>query len=153
MSEQRIAQNSKSALLAYLKATFLESEKIVFTLFDVLGIALFLAPGLAESLGDRSLVWLVGGGTFLLSFMVANYVSYRNLLGRVQRDCPFAIRLFGQTLGDNFPDSQRWCLIHPGTSDEFAFFPLAFEIANRSNMTLSDIVVFIRVRLVARLTG
>jgi hypothetical protein len=146
MSDQKMAQNFKPAVLAYLKATFLESEKIVFTLFDVLGIALFLAPGLAAKLlDDRSLVQLVGGGIFLLSFIVANYVSYKNLLGQVQRDCPFAIRLFAQTLGDNFPDSQRWCLIHPGTSDEFAFFPLAFEIANRSHMTLSDIVVFIRV--------
>lgn len=119
---------------------------MVFSLFDILGIMLFFSPSLAnEFTNNSSLIQIIGGGIFLTSFIIANYLSYQSLLEKVEKHSPFVIRLFGQPIGDGFPETVHWCLIHPGTHDELAFFPLSFEIVNKGNSTLDDVVVAITV--------
>jgi len=66
--------------LAYLKAVFGETWKKVLTLFDILGIALFFYPTLAESLiSNESLVRTIGGLIFFISFLLANFSLYSEL--------------------------------------------------------------------------
>jgi len=69
--------DSFNRFLAYLKAVFIESQRWVFTFFDILGIALFLFPHLAQNLvRDASPARGIGAATFLLSFLLANFSLY-----------------------------------------------------------------------------
>lgn len=68
-------------LIAYLKAVFVETWNIVFTLFDVLGIVLFFFPTLANSLvSNEALVRTIGGLIFFSSFLLANFTLYIKLV-------------------------------------------------------------------------
>ena len=77
---------------AYLNAVFVESQRRLFTAFDVVGIVLFLFPHLAERLTkDVSLVRITGAIIFLVSFVLANFTLYRktareNSLVKLQPD-------------------------------------------------------------------
>ena len=65
---------------AYLKAVFAESQRLVFTAFDVIGIVLFVFPHLAEGLvKDESLTRAIGGFIFFMSFLAANFMLYRRM--------------------------------------------------------------------------
>lgn len=91
-----------SAICAYLKAVLVESKQRIFTLFEILGIALFFLPRLAKTIGsDELLARVLGGGIFLISFMIANFLAYRDLL-RQSRKKPADIRLKLQSV------SFRW---------------------------------------------
>jgi hypothetical protein len=69
-----------SDFFAYLKEVFVESQRLVFTAFDVLGIGLLFYPYLAESLTDNLMyVRIIGGGIFLVSFLLANFTLYRRM--------------------------------------------------------------------------
>ena len=57
-------------LLSYVKAAFVESHQVIFTLFDVLGIILFLVPQLAEYFGRNELDARVLGGILFFLFFV-----------------------------------------------------------------------------------
>jgi HEAT repeat protein len=66
---------------AYLKAVLVESKQWVFTLFEIVGIALFFFPSLARVIAsDELLARVLGAGIFLISFMIANFLAYRDLL-------------------------------------------------------------------------
>jgi hypothetical protein len=67
-------------LLAYLKAVFVETWQKLFTLFDILGIVLLIYPELAKGLANNeSLIRIIGGCIFFLSFLLANFSLYRKL--------------------------------------------------------------------------
>ena len=75
-----------SAICAYLKAVLVESKQWIFTLFDFLGITLILFPSLAKTIGsDELLARVLGGGILLLSFTIANFLAYRDLLGQSRK--------------------------------------------------------------------
>ena len=66
-------------LFGYFKEVFIEGRQTVFTIFDALGIILFLFPTLAQSLvSNVSLTRIVGGLIFFASFLWANYTLYIN---------------------------------------------------------------------------
>ena len=67
--------------VAYLKAVFAEGKQWVFTLFDILGIILFLSPSLALQLvNDVQFARTLGATIFFISFIFGNFVAYRKLL-------------------------------------------------------------------------
>lgn len=67
-------------LAKYLKEIFGESQRIIFTVFDVIGIILFFFPHLAQGLvGDETLAKSIGGLIFFVSFLLANFNLYRKL--------------------------------------------------------------------------
>jgi hypothetical protein len=67
-------------LAKYLKEVFGESQRIVFTVFDVIGIVLFFFPHLAQGLvDDEALARSIGGLIFFISFLLANFNLYRKL--------------------------------------------------------------------------
>jgi hypothetical protein len=66
--------------LAYLKAVFGETWRMVCTLFDILGIALLFYPKLAENLvSNELLIRTIGGLIFFISFLLANFSLYREM--------------------------------------------------------------------------
>lgn len=67
-------------LIKYIKAIFAETRNLIFNFFDILGIALFFCPTLAASLvDDESLVRVIGGIIFFVSFLLANFLLYKKL--------------------------------------------------------------------------
>ena len=91
-------------LFAYLKAVFVETSRGVFTVFDVLGIALFLYPELASFLtNDESRVRIFGGLMFLCSFILANFLVYRQLASQIAYRADIRLDVayhnFGHSLG------------------------------------------------------
>jgi len=83
----------KSDCGAYLKAVLVESKRWIFTLFEFLGIVLFLLPNLAKTIGSDELpARVLGAAIFLMSFMMANLSVYRDLL-RQSRKRPADINL------------------------------------------------------------
>jgi hypothetical protein len=70
---------------AFLKAVFLESwPKIVFLVFDIIGIVVFFLPNLS-SWCEMQAAWarVIGAGIFFLSFLLANFLVYRELAGQL----------------------------------------------------------------------
>lgn len=66
--------------LAYAKAVFIDGTQKFLTLFDIVGISVFLSPSLASRLQtDAQLVRAVGASVLLLSFALANFSLYRRL--------------------------------------------------------------------------
>lgn len=64
----------------YLRDVFIEGQIAVFTFFDLVGIILFFFPSLAQSLiDDVSVIRLVGGIIFFVSFLWANFNLYKKL--------------------------------------------------------------------------
>ena len=62
----------------YLKAVFAESQRLIFTAFDIVGIVLFFFPHLAEGLvRNETLARAIGGAIFFVSFLLANFLLYR----------------------------------------------------------------------------
>jgi len=71
-------------LAKYLKEIFGESQRVVFTVFDVVGIVLFFFPHLAQGLvDDETLARNIGGAIFFVSFLLANFNLYRKLSSEV----------------------------------------------------------------------
>lgn len=69
-----------SDLLAYLRAIFLGTRQIGFTIFEVLVVVLFLCPKLAGIFtSDESLARTVAGLIFFISFLLANFTLYIKL--------------------------------------------------------------------------
>jgi hypothetical protein len=67
-------------LAKYLKEIFGESQRIVFTVFDIIGIILFFFPHLAQGLvDDEALARNIGGLIFFVSFLSANFNLFRKL--------------------------------------------------------------------------
>jgi hypothetical protein len=67
---------------AYLKAVFTDGIQKLFTLFDALGVLIFLSPSLSEWVSvNGSIARTVGGIVVLASFLVANFSLYRKLAG------------------------------------------------------------------------
>lgn len=65
----------------YLKAVFAESQRLVFTVFDIVGIVLFFFPYLAEGLvKDEGLARIIGGFIFFTAFLLANFTLYRRTM-------------------------------------------------------------------------
>jgi hypothetical protein len=71
------ASDFLSDLVAYLRAVFAEGWAWVSLLFDVLGIVAWFRPGLGGLVEARRVVKAIGGGIFLLSFVLANFFAYR----------------------------------------------------------------------------
>jgi hypothetical protein len=57
----------------------------VSLLFDVLGIVAWFRPGLGGLVEARGVVRAIGGGVFLLSFVLANFFAYRKQRLRVRK--------------------------------------------------------------------
>lgn len=66
-----------SDLGAYLLAVFIQGWAWVSSLFEVLGIVALLRPGLWGVIEARGVVQPLGGAIFLLSFLLANFFTYR----------------------------------------------------------------------------
>ncbi len=67
-------------LLGYIKAVFFESWQKVFSIFDLLGVLIFLYPNLTNKLTvDEITIRSIGGVIIFVSFVLANYVVYLNL--------------------------------------------------------------------------
>lgn len=82
-----------SELISYLKDILVGGIKWVFDLFAVLGIVLFFLPELADNPEiNELLIRFIGGGIFLLSFLIANFFAYRTLLRQRQKK-PAAIKI------------------------------------------------------------
>ncbi len=80
----------------YFQAVFLDGSQRLLTVFDVIGFAIFIFPeitGFFEM--DRISRYAVGGGIFLISFIIANFNLYRNT--RTHQD--FTIEKIGTTSG------------------------------------------------------
>jgi hypothetical protein len=68
------------SFLKYLKEIFGESQRYIFTVFDVVGIILLFFPRLAQGLiDDEVLARTIGGLIFFASFSLANFNLYRKL--------------------------------------------------------------------------
>ncbi len=66
---------------SYLRAVFFESQRWVFTAFDLIGIVLFFFPNLTEYLGQNvAIARQIGLIIFVLSFIAANFALYRKLI-------------------------------------------------------------------------
>ena len=92
-----------SDLLAYLKAVFVETWQIVFTLFDILGIALFLYPKLASGLvNDESLIRIVGGLIFFASCIWANFSLYRKLTDVIADHADIRLKVLEQGFSSSY---------------------------------------------------
>jgi len=75
-----------SDMVAYAGATFWGGKKWLLDLFGILGIILYFSPRLAAHLELSELLrQFIGGGVFLLSFVGANFVSYRELRRKVEK--------------------------------------------------------------------
>lgn len=93
--------------LAYLKAVFVETWQKVFTLFDILGIALFIYPKLAGGLAnDESLVRTIGGLIFLVSFLLANFSLYRQLTEATSYQADIRLKILEQDFGHSYGGSR-----------------------------------------------
>jgi len=69
-----------SGFLTYLKAVFAEGQRLVFTVFDIIGIVLFFFPDVAGSLAsNESTVRVIGGLIFFVSFLLANFMVFRKM--------------------------------------------------------------------------
>jgi hypothetical protein len=69
----------------YLKAIFAESQRLVFTAFDIVGIILFFFPHLAQGLvDDVTIARGVGGLIVFMSFLLANFTLYRKAVSNIQ---------------------------------------------------------------------
>jgi len=65
---------------SYARAVFLEIRQLLFTIFDVLGIILFMFPQTAQRLTqDESLTKTIGAAIFFASFLLANFMLYRKM--------------------------------------------------------------------------
>ena len=64
----------------YLKDVFIEGQRSVFTVFDIVGVILFFFPSIAQSLiTDIALTRIIGGLIFFISFLWANFNLYKKL--------------------------------------------------------------------------
>ena len=64
----------------YMKDVFVEGQRSVLTVFDIVGIILFFFPSIAQSLvTDIALTRLIGGLIFFISFLWANFSVYKKL--------------------------------------------------------------------------
>lgn len=69
-------------IAAYLKAVFIESQRWVFTAFDVLGLILFFSPHLAENLINNTVLARgIGGAVIVCSLLLANFTLYERVEG------------------------------------------------------------------------
>ena len=93
----------------YLKELFTEGKNWLLTLFDILGMVLFLFPHLAQGIvSNNAIVRTIGLAIFLLSFLGANFILYRKshkkssisekslLLYYLSRDSKGQIHFLGQ---------------------------------------------------------
>jgi hypothetical protein len=70
-------------LSKYLKEIFGESQRIVFTAFDLIGIGLFFFPRIAQGLVDNEVfARSIGGLIFFISFLLANFNLFRRLTAK-----------------------------------------------------------------------
>jgi hypothetical protein len=89
--------------LSYLKAVFVETWQKVFTLFDILGIALFVYPKLAGSIAnDESLIRTIGGLIFLISFLLANFALYRQLAEATSYQANIRLEVLEKGFGSSY---------------------------------------------------
>jgi hypothetical protein len=73
-------------ILSYFKVVFGEGIRLVFTLFDVVGVIFFFFPAVGESIGlNVSEARSIGGGIFLASFIIANFLVYQTLLHKTAK--------------------------------------------------------------------
>lgn len=64
----------------YLRAVFVESWRWTAIVFDVVGIVMFCSPSSFERVTQNAaLAQAIGGGVFFLSFLVANFLLYREI--------------------------------------------------------------------------
>ncbi len=99
-------------LWAYGKAVFAETWRGILTLFDILGIVLFLYPKLSASLtNDESLVKTTGGLIFFLSFSLANFSLYRKLTDNISYQADIRLKIlnkyFSHSYGGRQPGFRR----------------------------------------------
>jgi len=75
-----IKVNRPVNIFDYLKDVFVESQRRILTVFDIVGIILFFFPSVAQSLiTDVALTRIIGGLIFFVSFLWANYSLYKRL--------------------------------------------------------------------------
>jgi len=75
-----------SDLGSYLYDVLIGGFQLVFTFFTALGVILFFNPSLAERLtADNLLARIVGAVICLISFLLANFLLYRRLKGKILR--------------------------------------------------------------------
>jgi hypothetical protein len=75
--------------LSYLKEIFSEGKNLIFTLFDILGIVLFLFPHLAQGIVNNDQdVRTIGIVIALTSYLLANFSLYRkmSIRGRISEN-------------------------------------------------------------------
>jgi hypothetical protein len=90
-------------LLEYGHAVFVEARQKVFTLFDLLGIILFIFPELAYSLTeDTGLIRTVAGVMFALSFFAANFVVYRKLTDQLSFEADIRLQVLEQSFDHSY---------------------------------------------------
>ena len=98
---------------AYVRAIFWEGRKWLFGLFDILGIILFFLPKYATRLElSKPLIQSIGGGVFLLSFVGANFIGYRELLRRAEKK-PAQVRVQKRSVGWGSGGSAQGIPINP----------------------------------------
>jgi hypothetical protein len=75
-----IKLNRPVNILDYMKDVFIEGQRSIYAIFDLVGIILFFFPSVAQSLTtDLSITRIVGGLIFFISFTWANYSLYKKL--------------------------------------------------------------------------
>ena len=75
-----IKLNRPVNIFDYLKDVFIEGQRSVLTIFDIVGIILFFFPSIAQSLiTDVALTRVIGGSIFFISFLWAKFSLYKKL--------------------------------------------------------------------------
>ena len=65
-------------MFSYIKELFAEGKNWIFTLFDLLGIVLFLVPHLTQGVeSNNKFVQDIGITILLISYALANFIVYR----------------------------------------------------------------------------
>lgn len=75
-----IKLNRRVNIFDYLKDVFVESQRSIYSFFDIIGVILFFFPSVAQSLiNDVTLTRIIGGLIFFISFLSANFNLYKKL--------------------------------------------------------------------------
>lgn len=114
-------------IISYLKDILIGSTNRIITIFDVIGIVLFLYPQLANKIVSNKLVIrILGISIFLLCFLIANFLTYRKLIGQLRKK-PADIKIKAH--------STEWKIsrFHNSVPVDFIIFQIVLDIKNEGD--------------------